>query len=388
MIKSVHVENFKSLVDFSAELTELTVFIGNNSSGKSTVLQAIQFICESIRSDYDVILQKRNWSVENIRSKFSESKKIVFGITFELMDEKGQIYTFKWDTEIMAFTSKNEMYLDSESVKVDDDTLLEYKHGKKYLLALNGAEADEEGSLYNVLKFHSSVMKNIRKSKDLDPRLVLLMNHIDKVMSFELLTPEKMRLSSRGTTDVIEASGKNLPSFIKRMSGSQKESFMKKIGWLLDGSVVDVDTETKGQPGWTQIKVLEQYSDKNVSITSKEMSDGMLRLVAFVAIGEMQADNATYLLDEIENGINLLYVERLTKLFSDMAKEKKTQIILTTHSTLFMDYFAADSIIKLERNKYGETIAEKIFEDEELKQQLEYMYPGEIILNMSSEINE
>jgi predicted ATP-dependent endonuclease of OLD family len=71
-----------------------------------------------------------------------------------------------------------------------------------------------------------------------------------------------------------------------------------------------------------------------------------------------------------------------------MSKQKKIQIILTTHSTLFMDYFAPESILMLKRNKSGGTIAEKVFDNEELKQQLEYMYPGEIILNMSGDENE
>ena len=74
MIRSIHVENFKSLVNFSANFSNLTVFIGNNASGKSTVLQAIQFIAESIKYDYDVILSKRNWTVDNIKSKFADSK--------------------------------------------------------------------------------------------------------------------------------------------------------------------------------------------------------------------------------------------------------------------------------------------------------------------------
>ena len=38
-----------------------------------------------------------------------------------------------------------------------------------------------------------------------------------------------MRLSSRGNTETIGMSGKDLPSFIKTMNDGQKTSFMKKI---------------------------------------------------------------------------------------------------------------------------------------------------------------
>ncbi|WP_027206770.1 AAA family ATPase [Butyrivibrio fibrisolvens] len=388
MIKSIHIDNFKSLVDFSADLSNLTVFIGKNASGKSTVLQAIQFIAESTKNDYDVLLSARNWTVDNIRSKLTDSKKIIFDIKIETSDDDGTVHLFEWNTEIIAYTSKNEMFLDSEKITADGKSLLDYKFGKSYYLSLNGEMADADISFSNILKFHSSALKNIRKSKELDPRLMLFMDNIDHIMSFELLTPDKMRLSSRGTSDSIEASGKNLPSFIKKLNQEQKNSFMRKIKWLLEGSVVDIDAETKGQPGWTQIKIEEKYKEKSIRISSKEMSDGMLRLIAFVAISEIQSPNATYLLDEIENGINMEYIEKLIKLFSEMAERTKSQIILTTHSTLFMDYFDPESFLLLSRGKGGETISDRLFDKKKFKQQLEYMYPGEIILNMNLNAND
>ena len=276
------------------------------------------------------------------------------------------------------------MVLDSEKLVVNEDILLEYKQGKKYFVSLDSSFADAEFALSNVFRFKSSVMKNLRKSKDLDKRLVAFMDLIDNTMSFELLTPEKMRLSSRGTPDIIEASGKNLPSFIKKMSPAQKESFMKKIKWIMNGRIDDIDAETKGQPGWTQIKIEEKYIERNIFISSKEMSDGVLRLIAFVAISEIQTSKAVYLLDEIENGINMAYVEKLTKLFSDMVANTKSQVILTTHSTFFMDYFDPESILLLYRTETGETCTDKPFDNADLREQLEYMFPGEIILNMNN----
>ncbi|MDD4837176.1 MAG: ATP-binding cassette domain-containing protein [Synergistales bacterium] len=44
MIKSISIKKFKSLVDMELELSDFTCLIGLNGSGKSTVLQAIDFI--------------------------------------------------------------------------------------------------------------------------------------------------------------------------------------------------------------------------------------------------------------------------------------------------------------------------------------------------------
>ena len=43
MFKKLEIDNFKSLVNFSMEFTPMTVIIGNNATGKSSILQAIDF---------------------------------------------------------------------------------------------------------------------------------------------------------------------------------------------------------------------------------------------------------------------------------------------------------------------------------------------------------
>ena len=39
MIKKIFIDNFKSLNDFTIELKPLTVIVGNNAMGKSSILQ-------------------------------------------------------------------------------------------------------------------------------------------------------------------------------------------------------------------------------------------------------------------------------------------------------------------------------------------------------------
>ena len=66
MLKKLEIDNFKSLVDFHMDLEPVTVVIGNNATGKSAILQAIDFLCSSVREDFPIIIERRNWAVENI----------------------------------------------------------------------------------------------------------------------------------------------------------------------------------------------------------------------------------------------------------------------------------------------------------------------------------
>ena len=47
MIKKLTVKNFKVISNLSIDFTPLTVLIGENSCGKSTILQALDFCARS-----------------------------------------------------------------------------------------------------------------------------------------------------------------------------------------------------------------------------------------------------------------------------------------------------------------------------------------------------
>ena len=47
MIRSLHVERFKALRDVTVNFTPLTVLIGQNDSGKTSVLEALRMLYET-----------------------------------------------------------------------------------------------------------------------------------------------------------------------------------------------------------------------------------------------------------------------------------------------------------------------------------------------------
>ncbi|MBR5128016.1 MAG: AAA family ATPase [Roseburia sp.] len=386
MFKRIEVDNFKSLVKFSVDLGPTCAIVGNNATGKSTILQAIDFICSSIKEDFNVMLERRGWNVTNVKSKLSTSNKMYFRSLIGL-EKDGLVVNYDWELTLLAYAGKNEILLHSEKIVCEDEILLSYSSERGGYL--KSGESTQRISLPEEMMAHSSVLKMFSSSMRTDKRIRDLILFLLYSSSFEMLSPNEMRLSSRGIASSIGMSGKNLPSFIKKMNEEQKNNFMKKVSYVLDGRISDVETKTQGKPGWTQIDSIENYEKKVIRVSSKEMSDGMLRLLAFIAISELQRPQATMLLDEVENGINANYAEKLIRILSDMYTEKRHQLIMTTHSTVFLDYIQPENIIYLYRDGEGATRALKLFGTEEMKKQLEYMYPGEVVLNMSqSEILE
>src|SRR5580704_7438306 len=82
-IASIHVENFKSLVDFDLDMAKFTCLIGLNGSGKSTVLQVIDFLSQQARGKIDGWLENRGWLASDLRSKLTAKKNIEFRVELQ-----------------------------------------------------------------------------------------------------------------------------------------------------------------------------------------------------------------------------------------------------------------------------------------------------------------
>lgn len=381
MIKTFNVDNFKSLNNLSINLQPMTVIVGNNATGKSSILQAIDFVCGCVNDDFSVLLERRGWTVDNIRSKFirSGTARISFGV--EVVLEEPVNTTLKWGMVLQPNVAKNQLHLVSEEI-VDLDTketLVQYKAS-----AGGWIKGDkEELSIMPNFVITSSCLKVIQHLHGVDNRLNRLVDFFDNSESFEMLAPDNMRLSSRGVVKNIGETGKNLPSFIRQMSAEQKNNFMSKLKRIMGARISDVSASVKGKPGWTLINVKEHYDTGDVEFSSKEISDGILRVLAFIAISEIEPANAIFLLDEVENGINSDYAEAMIDVLSEIYEESRHQLVLTTHSTVFLDYVKPEQIVLLYRDQNGSTRADNLFDSKEIRDKLEYMYPGEILLNMS-----
>ncbi|XCP85172.1 AAA family ATPase [Roseburia hominis] len=389
MIKRLYVDNFKSLNDFEICMSPFTVIVGNNTAGKSTVLQVIDFLAGSVREDFNVVLERRGWTVGDIRSKlYGNRSKMTFECDL-LLPVDGKDMAVRWNLTVNVYTTKNIMELVNEDIFLMSEekkmTLLHFDTaGECYFLCDDGNKERISG----ISGVQSSFMKFVSISEENKKKyriLVAVKEFLINSDSFELLSPEKMRLSSRGTVTTIGNAGEKLPSFLKSMNADQKKSFMDKVGRIWGKRLTAVEAQTKGQPGWTRIVSTERYKDKSVTITSQNMSDGMLRMLALVAISEINKRQVVMLLDEIENGINMDYAEEMIRILKEVCTEKKNQLIVTTHSATFVDYVDKEDIVYLYKDPVtGFSQGVTLFEVPEFADRLDYLYPGEVLMNMSN----
>ena len=133
---------------------------------------------------------------------------------------------------------------------------------------------------------------------------------------------------------------------------------------------------------------------------SANISDGLLRIIAFCSLRFLENSGGAILLDEIEDGINNEHLALLVQILRQIQMERNVQIIATTHNTLLLDYWvdkckvdldvdqsetpSPESILLLYRSKAGTAVAKNIFDSPSIRDKLCYMYPGEIVQNMTN----
>lgn len=82
MIRSVRVINFKSLAAVEIPLGHFNCLVGMNGAGKSTVLQALDFLSQLMRGDVQGWLDQRGWSAADLNCKLRKERNITFNVRF------------------------------------------------------------------------------------------------------------------------------------------------------------------------------------------------------------------------------------------------------------------------------------------------------------------
>jgi predicted ATPase len=385
MIKSIYIDNFKALNNFRIDLKPLGVLIGANGSGKSTVLQAVALLSSFVKMDIHTFIKEREWAAADVKSHLNPKRHMTFRTLFELQIN-GEPEIIEWEFVLNLLKEKERIEPVKERIysisrnkvllKMDSGGFERYNYEKK------------EAEHFPSLSLASSLLNTIDTEKDKKkfPSLTVLKKFVLGIDSFELLSTEKMRKNYRGESDSIGVGGEKLVGFIYGLGPEKRESLKKRLKKYVP-FINGVDTRAKGASQWIEMSIAEMFKgmDKPFRIKSMHSSDGILRMVAIAALAEIEKDAGIILLDEIEDGINPYLAGILVSDLKEISENKQQQIIVTTHNSVVLDYFPAESVVFLWRDADGTVHSSSLFENDEMKASLEYMYPGEVWINASEE---
>lgn len=362
----IYVDNFKSLVDFRLPLAPFTCLIGLNGSGKSTVLQAIDFTSRLFKGDISRWLEQRQWKPGDLNSKLIGKSNIKLGIALSCANQ-----SFLW----VGSFNRSLLRCTSETVKLSGKAMLSVADGHYWSgdAVQGGATASRTKIAF---EYEGSILSQL-KDEILPAPLLPLKRFLQQTASLDLLAPQLLRKRAIQSAGELGMGGERLSAFLSELSDEQQHALGNQLTTAYPHLEQFVTRSLRA--GWKELGIREQFGDKKLYTEARHINDGMLRLMAILA--EILTDHQFLLFDEIENGINPELVEFLL----DVLVNARQQVLVTTHSPMILNYLddevARQGVQYLYKTPEGFTQAVPFFSIPSLAAKLDVMGPGEAFVD-------
>lgn len=379
MIKSIWIDNFKSLVDFELEFAKFNCLVGLNGSGKSTVLHALDFLSQLMLGDLDEWLKKRHWESADINSKLTKKSNIDFKVVLQDRVWGEIVWSGSVNRKTLNCTQERVRWNGVFMLRVDDGyygigTISGLPNDVEKIAVEMARAAPERFPI--VFEYQGSILSQL-KDNQTNLLLHVVKASILQIESLDLLSPELLRSRAKTSEGKLGLGGEKLSAFIHE-SGKEGKEKLRQLLTKVYGQLESVETRSL-RSGWKQLEISERFGDHKLKSTARHINDGMLRLMAILT--QLESDNELLLFDEIENGINPELIEYLI----DHLVDAPQQVLVTTHSPMILNFLeddvAKEGVIYLYKNNLGFTRSIKLFAIPSMAKKLEFMGPGEAFVD-------
>ena len=356
-IKSIAVENFKALRSpGTVRLKPLSVIIGNNGSGKSSLLEAVQTYVQVVASGVDAAME--HWQgFEHIRHKAAQPRQtsvstmakqpnaMKFALNVKVDDAAAKL-----QLDVNTFNQGNLLYIQREFYEKGLD-FVERTAGSTGITGVHnssGLQPDVERAL-----------KTLVGGKSLLPYL----GAFDKItlalgnMLFLRLNPDtigQLQSVKRSERRIQLASdGANVAEYLidlRERSPSAFEQVTQALRYVLPYAS---DVEPKVLDAGVLRRSYVQLLESKYEIPGWLMSSGSLRVLPLIATLLDPEPPSVIFIEEVENGLDPRTVGLVVDLMRAAAKSGRTQVIATTHSPYLLDMLDLDDVLLCERGPKG-----------------------------------
>lgn len=372
MLKRLYIDNFKGLNNFTLDFTPLTVLIGENGAGKSTVLLALHIV--KLFTDNE--LYKIN--AQNFMSKILKQSIIHFKLTFKI-DEKDVVWSLQFAED------NNKLALIEE--KITSNRTLALKNNNEQII-FNEQTGKEQKNSFPMVELISILNIFTTKEKlfiEKYSTLYKIWEIVSQLHFFNTLNPKLISSDSLYYNKKMSQDGRNFPSFFHNLKEEQKKEITSFLRNELLPSIFKIDTQLS-QYDKVELSVSEKFDGKDFTLHASCLSEGFLRMLVLISIIHIEGNNSILLLDEIENGINPHLAGKIVNYFIRAIKDTNKQIILTTHSHSFVNYLDEKNIVFMWKDSSGKVFAKRIFDEERMKEYIDFMNPGDAWVNLDRDI--
>jgi predicted ATPase len=362
MLKKLILENWKSFRYAELPLDPLTVLIGTNASGKSNVVEALEFLqrivsgeniepalagdktLSSIRGGVEWAARKQetNFRLQVLVSGYDDNQDYLYSITVEtgkitqVIDESLILLKYKSNDnekvvhEKLFQTNKPSSHTSSIMVEFGDTAIIkqqEFRRNQSILSQLIGLSMK---MVEAINYFVSPTLQNL-----------FVLNPI----------PSTMRDYSR-LSEILESDASNIAGVLAALSISNEQkteienTLSEYLKDLPEGDIKKVFAEPVGRLKTDAMLYCEEEwkPGEITEIDARTMSDGTLRFLGILTALLTRPEGSQIVIEEIDNGLHPSRAALLVKILKEIGTKRNIDILLTTHNPALLDAFGPEIV--------------------------------------------
>jgi predicted ATPase len=390
-LRSFRLKNFKAIRDSGLlRFTPLTVFIGNNGSGKSSITEGLEMLHTIVTDDLDTAL--RPWHdfshilnkavLHNLRESSKpglrpyHANPMRFDLQSRLDNKMDTAYTY--NLEITDGASHDDLFIQQETLRQKGHNVPTINFTRDNVGRVTGNYViDEKENVVNAeLQEGDSLLNLSRLSFPYDiPLRTFIQN-----WQFVSLVPQNMgepkRQRRAGGRVKLEKDGSNITEYLSEIRSLDTTVFDGIINRLQDVLPYSQDLQISLTSELERSLYL-QLTEGNFKIPGWLFSTGTLRILALLALLHHPEPPPLIIVEEIENGLDPQSVHLIVDEIRNAVEDGRTQIIMTTHSPFLLDLLLLDHIVLVERVN-GNPIFTRPGDNQELQQWAESFSAGKL----------
>jgi predicted ATPase len=382
MLKNLKLKGFKAYGETDVELRPFTVLIGPNGAGKTTLLEAIDVLNWLVVGSIAGLMEIKGWEYSDLPHLRSATSAFSITATLQLGER-----VVVWE---LGLGARRRPGITRERV-IAFPNEASYATGRGTVVLERGGRSmvrtDRNGTSEKITQTLTSSWLSTLDVSDADrfPELVEVAKWARAIRGYFFLDPIKLRSSSRGDGQELGVNGENLASFLHRLHKKDRAAFTRVEQSVKRHYPRLVELIPKaGKYGWTHLDVTERWNGETATFNARQVSSGLLRLITVAAMHELPNPPSVLLLDEVENGVHPHLLEGFVKMLQQLA-DSGTQVVVTTHSPITVNFCSAEDVILVTRGKHGHPMCQPLDSTKGFDRLAEHFGPGELWYNVGEE---
>lgn len=385
-LKSFRLKNFKAIRDSGdVKFSPLTVLIGDNGSGKSSLLEGLETYHDVVLQDVDsamgywrgfeYVVHPPQDSTSEQETTFTTTKSMEF-----LLSGTARSRAYRTSMRINSDSAEDKPFIDEERLYFGRRKVLERNSRGE----INTFDTQEQSISVHSEKSIVAPWIFVTDRESVIQRNIFmgLISLIDAIMGWQFLRLEPSLMgepkNQRGRANRIRLnlSGSNIAEYlldIRRLDINAFEGIVETLQILLPYLSDILPTLTSELERAVYLQMMEGEK----KIPGWLLSQGTMRILALLALFRHPDPPPLIVIEELENGLDPRAIHLIVDEIQSVVESGRSQIIVTTHSPYLLNLLPLWSIVLVER-KDGEPTFSRPVDREDVENWSRRFAPGDL----------